>query len=395
MRPTNETRSDSLEIAKKLIEKGDTEKSLFYIEKCASDSKNDAKTLIKCAELAEETNSFHEATKHYQSAINLKGNNIPLSWQVRLITSYISLAEQCIGKGENEKTKKILKIIENKIPDNTTTLVRYAKLLEQIGNFEEVCKALIKAINLKECAPAWWHVRLAHSYLRLGDLNAAIEQYKKAISLNPSQENWKTALNELTKKSKADGNPLQASKSYYDEIYEKSEKYNSSDENNIYVEMWLNIISHLKKENSKSILDVGCGPGQFAEFLLKRYKVNYTGLDFSETAIRKARKRNPEALFYQEDILQSNIMGKLNIDTIICTEVLEHIEEDIQVVEKFPQGKFTICSVPSFDAFGHVRTFPNTESVNNRYEKFFNNFRIEKFLLPTKQYMYLFTGIVK
>lgn len=391
----NSNEAEMLKTAKYLADEGNSEKSLSYIREYADFHKHNPKKLIECAELAEKLNDFLEAAKHYQSAINIKKNNAPHSWHVRLTKSYICVAEQHIEKGYDDQAIEALNLIEHNMPENSTVLVRYAKILEHLGKFEEACKMITKAINLRQDAPSWWYIRLAQLSLRLGKLETAIKNYEKAISLSPNQESWKTALNELIKKQNLGGNPLQASKSYYDEIYEKTEKYDSIEESNIYLEMWHKIILYLKQEKSKAILDVGCGPGQFAEFLLKHYKVNYTGLDFSETAIRKARERNPEALFYQEDILQSNMMMKLDFDTIICTEVLEHIEEDTEVLEKFSKGKFAICSVPSFDAFGHVRTFPNIESVKNRYGKYFFNFKVEKYLLPTKQYMYLFTGVVK
>lgn len=50
------------------------------------------------------------------------------------------------------------------------------------------------------------------------------------------------------------------------------------------------------------ILDLGCGGGQFLEFL-KDKKVEYTGIDFSDRLISIAKERHPEANYQVADVL--------------------------------------------------------------------------------------------
>lgn len=56
--------------------------------------------------------------------------------------------------------------------------------------------------------------------------------------------------------------------------------------------------------NGKSVLDIGCGFGEFGKFLLKRYKnVDYTGIDIVPEFIEKAEKEVPGGKFYVADFL--------------------------------------------------------------------------------------------
>ena len=55
-----------------------------------------------------------------------------------------------------------------------------------------------------------------------------------------------------------------------------------------------------------SVLDVGCGQGDFYKFIKSRYKnIKYKGIDFSESMIKKAKEKY-SATFEKEDILENN-----------------------------------------------------------------------------------------
>lgn len=55
----------------------------------------------------------------------------------------------------------------------------------------------------------------------------------------------------------------------------------------------------------RSLLDVGCGRGDFYKYLKKRrWPVKYTGVDLLPEFIAKARKLYPEAKFIEKDFLQ-------------------------------------------------------------------------------------------
>jgi hypothetical protein len=54
-------------------------------------------------------------------------------------------------------------------------------------------------------------------------------------------------------------------------------------------------------------------------------------------------------------------------DTIVCTEVLEHIDADLDVIRLWRDGAWCVCTVPNFDYAGHVRFFRAPDEVAARY----------------------------
>jgi 2-polyprenyl-3-methyl-5-hydroxy-6-metoxy-1,4-benzoquinol methylase len=86
------------------------------------------------------------------------------------------------------------------------------------------------------------------------------------------------------------------------------------------------LLSLLNPKTNQCILDVGCGNGAVARALLARGFDVY-GTDASVPGIEIARKHHPDRFFIQDlatDDLPSGLQH-LKIDTIISTEVVEHL----------------------------------------------------------------------
>lgn len=64
------------------------------------------------------------------------------------------------------------------------------------------------------------------------------------------------------------------------------------------------IIESLNPENTTTVLDIGCGCGGLGLALREKFNVvEYTGIDIHKSAIDEARKMNPEAIFFEGDVL--------------------------------------------------------------------------------------------
>ncbi len=94
-----------------------------------------------------------------------------------------------------------------------------------------------------------------------------------------------------------------------------------------------------------SVLDIGCGTGDYVE-LFSGFE--YEGLDISDYAIKKLRKKYPSKKFILGDIFKINFEKKF--DLIFFSEVLEHIEEEALFIEKvyslLKKGGYILFSVP-------------------------------------------------
>jgi len=135
-----------------------------------------------------------------------------------------------------------------------------------------------------------------------------------------------------------------------------------------YFPLFRRVLKQVLDSGAKSILEVGCGTGGFAHYLMETTPVAYRGFDFSDVAVGKARERTgrAEAFFVGDATVPETYSGQ-SPDCIVCTEVLEHIESDLEAISHWRPGTFCVCSVPNFDADTHVRFFGLEEEVLSRY----------------------------
>ena len=80
-------------------------------------------------------------------------------------------------------------------------------------------------------------------------------------------------------------------------------------------------VSNVRLEGRK-ILDVGCGLGGLLDYLNEiNIKVHYTGVDILGSIINHARKKNPDALFYNLDIFRCNPFNKGSFDVVYASGI--------------------------------------------------------------------------
>ena len=154
---------------------------------------------------------------------------------------------------------------------------------------------------------------------------------------------------------------------YYDLAYKTRPEYTCHYSESYYYPMWEKVIDMLKTMKELDILELGCGTGQFAHMLEDRLTKKYRGIDFSKEAISIAFKKCKQR-FWIEDFKRIDKKDFAEYTCIMALEVLEHINNDIQIIDKIKTGTHFIFSVPSFDDPAHVRYFRNENEVRNRYE---------------------------
>lgn len=172
------------------------------------------------------------------------------------------------------------------------------------------------------------------------------------------------------------------SQKLYDNYYfnQKDKQNRVISRDNYTYETLISFIDRFDIRNRR-IIDLGCGVGTIDFYLASKGNL-VTGLDISLKAIKKARK-SAKALNYENvcNFKQVDLNKDFNLsskfDVIICSEVLEHIENDMELVNKIKfiaeKGGLVIFSVPLKNAplfrWGLLRKFDDRVGHLRRYDE--------------------------
>lgn len=227
-----------------------------------------------------------------------------------------------------------------------------------------------------------------------------IDDYKVSVeeAYFYSRKLQNNKLFEIIENANSRDNNAQAD--FYDSAYKKggyNQEYLKRFYETEYFFPWSVVVNIIKKElNDFSFLDIGCGPGQFAEMCFENGIINYSGIDLSKIAIEMAKKNNPSHAekFIHLDVNKKNINFG-DFDAFIALEVLEHIYDDLSLVSGLPSGKNVIFSVPNYDSKTHVRVFKNPEEIINRYSRLINIDNIFECHMQGGKIIYIFIGVTK
>jgi len=115
----------------------------------------------------------------------------------------------------------------------------------------------------------------------------------------------------------------------------------------------------------ETVLDVGCGQGSLLADLHTIFpRAGLYGTDFSPTSIVKARQRLPHGEFLVMDLTQKALNRKF--DLVVCTDVLEHIEDDITALSNLARMTNSYVLIATVqgrmrshepESWGHVRNY--------------------------------------
>lgn len=173
---------------------------------------------------------------------------------------------------------------------------------------------------------------------------------------------------------------------YYDRIYHESAEYAKPASQSQYLQLWQAVARMMQQ---CPVLDLGCGSGQFAEFIMTQTKIlKYAGLDFSQVAVNQAwerlkNKHHDAVAFFCADIRDTfdteHIIEMLGFREqgqfqITCLETLEHMNDgdDLKLLDDLAMtigvGTHIVITVPTFDDPAHVRHFKSIQEVKDRYE---------------------------
>jgi len=131
------------------------------------------------------------------------------------------------------------------------------------------------------------------------------------------------------------------------------------------------------------VLDLGCGPGLFATYLWHSgFHERYLGVDFAEHNIQRARQGNKGVGHQRAEFLAADLTGVIFEELIASfavppqitiLETFEHLQKDVELLERLPSGTQVVLTVPTFDEPSHVWFFLEPHDVLKQYGHLFED----------------------
>jgi 2-polyprenyl-3-methyl-5-hydroxy-6-metoxy-1,4-benzoquinol methylase len=113
------------------------------------------------------------------------------------------------------------------------------------------------------------------------------------------------------------------------------------------------LLEWLEKENVNTILNAGCGSGEFS-FILASHGYEVVGIDMDKDYIDLAKKNGKRMGFNKLRFEVSSIekfCDNTKFDVVMATDVLEHIEDDkfafLSLTTHAKIGGLVICTIPA------------------------------------------------
>jgi len=382
-----------LKYSARLIAAGDFDGAEKVLASILDKAPNDIDTLNQFAELATARKDWNEAVTRWSRRLDVEKNNIP--------NIIMKLSDAYEHQGLPNDSIIILEGARACGLANSSLEFHLAKIYAENEDLEKAVRIVDNIILENE---DWLtNSKFINFAIRLFWSTEKIEQTKYIIKKIGDKTNnfdikTKSIFNEIKRQIGPDAHVFseEVSKYYYDDVYKTSPKYKTSGNESIYLPVWKEVVELVNSRGYRNLLDLGCGPGQFAEYILGQVPdLNYTGVDFSSVAIEAAQQRCPTARFFQADMLSNGLIESFKFDAVLMLEVLEHLRRDRELLEKLPRGSYVIASVPNFDAFGHVRFFKNIDNVERRYAPLLLDLVIMPVDLENKSILFVMHGKVK
>jgi tetratricopeptide (TPR) repeat protein len=333
-----------------------------------------------------------EAAESLETGLKLAGDKAHPTWLVQLAKARTRLQRTAEAA---EAWRAAIKLAGDEV--HPTWLAQLGMLLSQLQRYTEAAEALRAAVNAAgdEAHPTWL-AQLGNAERKNGNLSAGLAALSRANGIRPNRSlAWQIA--DLERRIAQRGSEsLEATVDYYDDVFTDQESYHEHWRASPYAGAWEAIIAQLRDRKVELILDLGCGPGQFAQAVHELLPGRrYHGVDFSEVAIERAARLLPEFQFTKVSLPIPNYAPFGAFDCVVCTEVLEHVDDDLAILETVPAGTQVVFSVPNFDSFGHVRLFDSASSVHARYGHLFHDLAITSASMGGRHVLWLATGVKK
>lgn len=129
----------------------------------------------------------------------------------------------------------------------------------------------------------------------------------------------------------------------------------------------------------KRFIDIGCGLGHSTNILKKFLPGNWSGLEFMQEAVDRAKELFPDiSFYYSKDFNFLPTCGQF--DGVVCSDVIEHVENDKALIEGLVNitKKTLVITTPNkrVNDPGHLRLYD--ENLLSRLFSQYKNVEIKK-----------------
>jgi predicted TPR repeat methyltransferase len=267
-----------------------------------------------------EKNQFIEAKNLFEKALQFKPNFADAINNLGLVNHKLGNLDQAV-----RLYKKVVAIDSNYALKSENKILSAIYFFSQ-GNIRDALETLNILVQ-KNPRDALLFNMLGGCFVTVGQPEMAIENYQKALELEPDYAIPRHMLNSLTGHTSKEP-PKQYVKNLFDDY---ALRFNNALVNDLKYSLPFTIKELILKSDSekfqyKNVLDLGCGTG-LAGKDLRDISTNLTGIDISENMVSEAKK-----LDVYDKLLVGDIVEKLNssedkFDLFVALDVLIYIGE--------------------------------------------------------------------
>jgi 2-polyprenyl-3-methyl-5-hydroxy-6-metoxy-1,4-benzoquinol methylase len=127
--------------------------------------------------------------------------------------------------------------------------------------------------------------------------------------------------------------------------------------------------------NVKTVLDLGCGDGEFMKGISEVEGWNITGVELFESSIKKAKKKSLYSEIIRGDVskLPKNVVSK-KYDVVFASQVLEHLKKSegkkaIKIWQCLAKKRLVITTPVGFIEFSPIEDRAKMQSLTNPLQK--------------------------
>jgi ubiquinone/menaquinone biosynthesis C-methylase UbiE len=170
------------------------------------------------------------------------------------------------------------------------------------------------------------------------------------------------------------GNPdITSVSSTYDALAQDYERHATENVHNAYCDRPA-VLSLLPPVKGKRVLDIGCGPGWYAAWLIEQ-GAQVVGLDISAQMVEQARQRlGDQATFYQHDLSQPlTFAADASFDLAVAPLMLHYVTERVVALREVARvlatdGCLVVSTMHPFDVWKrHGGSYFATELVQDTW----------------------------